>query len=167
MRQLNASRASDIRATPAKRWGLVRAVLPARAATELAFLPEVQWVEHHEIPRMLLNDVALAGDRLNIQSARVDHGLDGSGQIVAIADTGLDTGNTNTLHPDFAGRLLHVFDIGRLTDWSDTYYHGTHVAGSLLGSGAASGGQYRGAAPAAQLVFQSVMTASRDPGLAR
>ena len=163
-RQLAAAGATDIRATPAKRWGLVRAVLPARAAAELARLPEVQWVEHHEIPR-ILNDVALAADRLNIQAARDNHGLDGSGQIVAVADTGLDTGNTETLHPDFSGALLHVFDLGRLTDWSDTYYHGTHVAGSLLGSGAASGGQYRGAAPSAQLVFQSLMTASQSLAL--
>ncbi|NCA82700.1 MAG: hypothetical protein EOM72_08120 [Opitutae bacterium] len=163
-RHLAAAGASDLRATPAKRWGLVRAVLPARAAAELARLPEVQWVEHHEIPR-ILNDQALGGNRLNIVPACDDHGLDGAGQIVAIADTGLDTGDTNTLHPDFAGRLLHVFDTGRLTNWSDTYYHGTHVAGSLLGSGAASSSQYRGAAPAAQLVFQSIMTAGETLAL--
>jgi hypothetical protein len=160
VQQLQALGASDIRATPARRWGLVRAVLPAHTAVELARLPEVQWIEHHETPR-LLNDLAVAADRLNIQVARENHGLDGTGQIVAIADTGLDTGNTNTLHPDFEGRLLQVFDIGRLTNWSDTYYHGTHVAGSLLGTGAASDGQYRGAAPAARLVLQSFMTASQ------
>ena len=156
--QLAAAGASDLQATPAQRWGLVRAVLPARAAAELAALPEVQWIEHHATPRFL-NDAARAGDRLAVDAVQADPGLDGSGQIVAIADTGLDTGNVDTLHPDFAGRLLHVFDTGRLTNWSDTYYHGTHVAGSLLGSGAASGGQYRGVAPGAQLVFQSVLTA--------
>lgn len=161
VQHLVAAGASDIRAAPAKRWGLVRAVLPARAALQLAWLPEVQWIEHHEMPRPL-NDLALAGDRLNVAPAREQHGLDGTGQIVAIADTGLDTGNTNTLHPDFEGRLLHVYDIGRLTNWSDTYYHGTHVAASLLGTGAASGGQYRGAAPAARLVFQSFMTAGQS-----
>lgn len=160
-RQLAATGASDLRATPAKRWGLVRAVLPAGPAAELARLPEVQWIEHHATPRVL-NDFALATDRLNIAPVRDTHGLDGAGQIVAIADTGLDTGNTNTLHPDFAGRLIQVFDIGRLTNWSDTYYHGTHVTASLLGSGAASGGQYRGAAPAARFVFQSFMTASQS-----
>ena len=157
--RLTAAGASDLRATPGTRWGLVRAVLPAGAAAELAALPEVQWIEHHETPR-LLNDAARAADRLNVDAVQADHGLDGTGQIVAIADTGLDTGNTNTLSPDFAGRLIQVFDTGRLTNWSDTYYHGTHVAGSLLGSGASSGGQYRGAAPGAQLVLQSVMTAS-------
>jgi len=164
VRQLNASGASDIRATPARRWGIVRAVLSARAAVELALLPEVQWVEHHQLPE-LLNDLAMADEHLNIETARVEHGLDGAGQIVAIADTGLDTGDNNTLHPDFTGRLLHVFDTGRLTNWSDTYYHGTHIAGSLLGSGAASSGQYRGAAPAAELVFQSIMTANNTLNL--
>ena len=155
---LASAGASDIRATPARRWGLLRAVLPAQAACDLAWLPEVQWIEHHEPPR-ILNDQARAAHHLNLDAAHDDYGLDGSGQIVAIADTGLDTGDTNTLHPDLAGRLLQVFDTGRLTNWSDTYYHGTHVAGSLLGSGAASDGQYRGAAPGAHLVFQSIMTA--------
>jgi hypothetical protein len=161
---LLAAGASDLRATPAKRWGLVRAVLPAAAAAELAALPEVQWIEHHEPPR-ILNDAARAADRLNVEAVQVEHGLDGTGQIVAIADTGLDTGNTNTLHPDFAGRLIEVLDTGRGTNWSDTYYHGTHVAGSLLGTGAASGGQYRGAAPGARLVFQSIMTAANTLNL--
>ena len=164
VRHLAASGASDIRAAAARRWGLVRAVLSAREAAALARLPEVQWVEHHEIPRML-NDRSMADDRLNIVPACDDHGLSGAGQIVAIADTGLDTGDIHTLHPDFAGRLLHVFDTGRLTNWSDTYYHGTHVAGSLLGSGEASSTQYRGAAPAARLVLQSIMTASHSLAL--
>lgn len=158
-RQLQAAGASDIRATAAKRWGLVRAVMPARTASDLAALPEVQWIEHHETPEFL-NDFARASEHLDIDAAREEHGLSGDGQIVAIADTGLDTGNRNTLHPDFAGRLLEVLDTGRLTNWSDAYYHGTHVAASLLGTGAASGGQYRGAAPGAQLVFQSILTDS-------
>ncbi len=159
LKRLAAAGASDIRATPAKRWGLVSGVLPAGKAADLAFLPEVQWVEHHE-PSRVLNDAARSGAHLNIDDTYADYGLDGGGQIVAVADTGLDTGDTNTLHPDFAGRLLQVFDTGRLTNWSDTYYHGTHVIGSLLGTGAASGSQYRGAAPGAGLVFQSVMTDS-------
>ncbi len=164
VQQLTAAGASDIRATPAKRWGIVRAVLHAQAAVELAYLPEVQWVEQREIPRFL-NDQARAPHHLNIDAAREDHGLDGIDQIVAIADTGIDTGDTNTIHPDFAGRIFHVFDTGRLTNWSDTYYHGTHAAGSLAGSGAASDGQYRGAAPSAKLVLQSVMTAANTMAL--
>ena len=156
VRELEVAGASDIRAAPGQRWGLVRAALPAQAAADFARLPEVQWIEVYQPPQML-NDVARKSDRLNIDSVRDTHGLDGTGQVVAIADTGLDSGVSNTLHPDFAGRLIRVLDIGRLTNWSDTYYHGTHVAGSVVGTGAASGGQYRGMAPGAGLIFQSVM----------
>ncbi len=47
--------------------------------------------------------------------------------------------------------------LGRVNDASDPHGHGTHVAGSVLGSGAASGQKYRGAAPAARLFFQSLL----------
>ena len=42
--------------------------------------------------------------------------------------------------------------------------HGTHVAGSVLGDGAASNGEIRGTAPAAQLFFQSIMDAKGQLG---
>ena len=155
---LTAAGASAVRLVRARRWGLVRAVVPAANAGALAQLPQVQWIEYNEPPR-LLNDVARGDERLHIEVVHDLHGLNGAGQIVAIADTGLDSGNTNTLHPDFAGQILRVFDTGRSNDWSDTYYHGTHAAGSVLGTGAASGGQYRGMAPGAKLVVQAVMTA--------
>lgn len=156
---LRAMHAGDVRATPGKRWGLVRAVVPARAITTLAARAEVQWIEHRPTPR-LLNDLARAADRLNVAAAHDTHGLDGSGQIVAVADTGLDSGNLATLHPDFVGQVTQVFDTGRTNDWSDIYYHGTHVIGSLLGTGAASTNQFRGVAPGAQLVLQAVMDAA-------
>jgi hypothetical protein len=76
-RALETTGASDIRAAAGKRWGLLRAVLPARAAVEFAQWPEVQWVEHHEPPR-LLNDAARAADRLNADTVRDDFGLDGA-----------------------------------------------------------------------------------------
>jgi len=77
---------------------------------------------------------------------------DGSGQIVAVADTGLDD-----QHPDFAGRILRLVALGRSNDTSDPHGHGTHVAGSVLGDGTASNGQIKGAAPKAQLFFQSLL----------
>jgi hypothetical protein len=157
VRELSQRGATDLRPVPARRWGWVRGVAPAQLAADMALLPEVQWIEHHEVPR-LLNDAARAADRLNVDVVRDALGIDGTGQIVAVADTGLDTGNLATIHPDFEGQIHRVFDIGRLTNWSDTYYHGTHVAGSILGTGAASGGQYAGVAPGAKLVVQSVIT---------
>lgn len=84
-------------------------------------------------------------------------GLTGAGQVVAVADTGLDKGkNDKSLHADFQGQVATLYAWGRSNDSSDTHGHGTHVAGSILGTGAASGGQNKGMAPGAKLVFQSV-----------
>jgi serine protease AprX len=81
--------------------------------------------------------------------------LSGAGQIVGVADSGLDE-----QHQDFRGRILKVVSRGRVGDSSDSVGHGTHVAGSILGDGAASGGKYSGMAPAAKLVFQAVADAN-------
>jgi serine protease AprX len=81
--------------------------------------------------------------------------LTGSGQVIAVADSGLDE-----QHPDFAGRVSSVVARGRTGDASDAIGHGTHVAGSILGDGAASGGKYAGIAPASTLFFQSIADAN-------
>jgi len=147
--------------------GLIRAKIAAAAAAELASMPEVEYIELYVAPH-LCNSVATDGEHMNVQSVWTNNNLTGSGQIVCVADTGLDTGDTNTIHPDFSNRVIAAFALGRpdSNDWSDSATsnplkpggHGTHVAGSVLGSGAAySNGLFRGAAYAAELVFQSVM----------
>ncbi|WP_330218855.1 S8 family serine peptidase [Brevibacillus choshinensis] len=90
-------------------------------------------------------------------------GYSGEGQIVGVADTGLDTGNEATMHPDFQGQIKSLYAIGRPGDSSDQHGHGTHVAGSILGTGAASEGKYKGMAPDAKLVFHSIE--EEDEGL--
>ena len=96
--------------------------------------------------------VAVAGDAL---------GLTGAGQIVAVADTGLDS-----THPDFADRVSQLIARGRPGKANDPNGHGTHVCGSVLGSGQASDGRYRGTAPGAQCVFQALLDgAGRLSGL--
>jgi hypothetical protein len=141
------------------RWGTVRAVLPLGAVRGLASLGAVQWIEERP-PVQRRNDKAAAPSHLNATNAWAVWGLTGKGQVVGHADTGLDTGNPATLHPDFQGRVRALIARARPGDASDLNGHGTHTAGSILGSGAASGGRYRGTAWEAELVHQSVVNAS-------
>ncbi|MGC8912601.1 MAG: S8 family serine peptidase [Thermoplasmata archaeon] len=69
------------------------------------------------------------------------YNLLGENQIVAIADTGLDTQNNATLHEDFLGKVVAFKNYGSAT--TDTVGHGTHCAGSILGNGYLSE-QYQG-----------------------
>jgi len=89
---------------------------------------------------------------------------EGDHQIIAVADTGLSTGDLLTLHPAFQGKI-HAHYGYRSTpyetaDWSDfsdgTFPHGTHVSGTVLGNGAdTTNNRYKGMAPKAWLVIQS------------
>ncbi|NLF38255.1 S8 family serine peptidase [bacterium] len=150
---------------PAK--GYVRARATAAQIQEMARHAEVEWIEPYIAPR-LHNDVSAQAPRMNAQTVWAA-GLTGRGQIVGHADTGLDTGvNNATLHPDFTNRVKAAFGLtpGRGGAWSDLNAHGTHTAGSILGNGSASAGQFRGIAFEAQLVHQSVGdSGSSLPGL--
>ncbi|QQE76304.1 S8 family serine peptidase [Brevibacillus composti] len=84
-------------------------------------------------------------------------GYTGRGQIIGIADSGLDRGDAEDIHPDLAGQVLSLYAIGRKGDASDLDGHGTHVTASALGTGKASRGRYQGTAPEAKLVFHSMM----------
>ncbi|WCN84778.1 S8 family serine peptidase [Micromonospora sp. LH3U1] len=74
-------------------------------------------------------------------------GFTGQGVRVAVLDTGIDAG-----HPDLTGRVGESHNFTEATDAGDTVGHGTHVASIIAGSGAASGGKYRGVAPDATLL---------------
>jgi len=86
-------------------------------------------------------------------------GFTGAGVVVAVLDTGIDAG-----HPDLAGKVLDAqsfIDDGLGT--SDVVGHGTHVASIIAGTGAASGGQYRGVAPDAAVVSGRVCAGDGCP----
>jgi subtilisin family serine protease len=75
-------------------------------------------------------------------------GLTGAGVTVGVLDSGVKAD-----HPDLAGKIVEAKDFtGTQTDAGDDIGHGTHVAGIIAGTGAASNGRYRGVAPAAKLV---------------
>lgn len=121
---------------------------------ELNSLPEVYQVMEY-VPPTLSNDRAriLLGIDVAAGGGAV-YPFDGQGQIVGIADTGIDD-----QHPDLRGRFVGIVALGRANDPSDTNGHGTHVTGSIGGDGAASNGKIRGTAPAVQFFFQSIMDA--------
>ena len=76
--------------------------------------------------------------------------LDGSGEIIAVADTGLDHD-----HGDFGNRVDAKVDMVGDGSTADTDSgHGTHVACTVLGDG--SRGGYRGVASGANLYFQAM-----------
>ena len=142
--------------TPTRSGGVLRAQLAPTAAALLAEAPAVRWIEPYREPQ-LLNNVAAQGPRMNAEYVWTNFFLTGSNQIIAVCDTGLDNGNTNTLHPDFSNKIHRALALGRPSDWSDNNGHGTHVSGSVLGSGQAlSNRLYKGIAHDAKLVIQSV-----------
>ncbi len=132
---------------------------------EVAAWPDVEWIEPKLLPR-LFNDQAARTNMMNVSNvwkslSSGGLGLTGSGQIVAVADTGCDKGSTSDTHADFAGRILAGYGwtngaYKSSASWMDVDSHGTHVCGSVLGSGSKSSGQYKGMAYEAQLVMQGM-----------
>ncbi|MDW7731771.1 MAG: PGF-pre-PGF domain-containing protein [Methanolobus sp.] len=120
---------------------------------EIALINGIGWIEEYVQPTVN-NDIA--ANITNVYTIHNTYGLNGSGQIVAVCDSGLDTGvNDSSMHADLIGRILSIMDVSNDGSSADQLGHGTHVAGSVLGNGSLSGGQYSGMAPEASLVFQA------------
>ncbi|GLZ61008.1 S8 family serine peptidase [Micromonospora sp. NBRC 107095] len=79
-------------------------------------------------------------------------GRDGAGVTVAVLDTGVDA-----THPDLAGRIAEAQDFSDSGSARDGHGHGTHVAATIAGSGAASDGRRKGVAPGARLLVGKVL----------
>lgn len=113
----------------------------------------LQSLEEKTIPRLLSEQARyiIGKDVIpaNPHPQTTDLSLTGKGEIIAIADTGLDTGDIETIHPDFQGRVNfltsypittlpeeYILNFGHQDPPSDQHSgHGTHVAGSALGNG--------------------------------
>jgi len=135
----------------------------------IANINGVKWIE--PAPVWKPGNDAAAGI-MGVPNVWNTYSLFGTGQVVAVADSGLDQGDADpaNLHDDFEdgggnSRVSQIFDrVGDGAD-DDRTGHGTHVAGSVLGNGFVSGSDpsnsdynnsYAGIAPEATLVFQAL-----------
>jgi serine protease AprX len=141
-----------------------RRPLDAAQLLRIAGLRSLRWAEP-AIEIRLLNDKARA--IMGVPAVWRDYGIYGKGQILGVADSGLDTGDPATLSPDFAGRIVATHVLSPGGDIADQFGHGTHVAGSASGAGVQSGadpalqryeGSFAGVAPEASLVIQAFET---------
>lgn len=146
-----------------------------KAITALAHIHGVRAIRERTL-RRISNNVAsgIMGTAKAIASSGL--GLSGKGEYVGVCDTGLDTGDPNTIHSDFTKRVAWIKSYPITADFTPYINnpggddgpadldsgHGTHVAGSVLGSGAGSAGlpglsePIRGLAFNAKLTFQAI-----------
>lgn len=96
-------------------------------------------------------------ESLGANQVWVRSGAKGAGIRVAVLDTGLHPQAADLERPG-GSRTIAWKDLvhGRSTPYDDSG-HGTHVAGIIAGSGAASNGQFRGSAPSAEIVAVKVL----------
>jgi subtilisin family serine protease len=112
--------------------------------------------EHLNMP---LND--LAGQQTNVDDVHAGNGVtarDGTGVKIAVADSGVELSHSDLPTPAEKYDMTDGTDTSTWgSDVSNTVTdHGTHVTGSVVGSGGLSGGQYVGSAPGATLYFYKI-----------
>ncbi|MEU6544407.1 S8 family serine peptidase [Streptomyces sp. NPDC046859] len=79
-------------------------------------------------------------------------GYDGKGVKIAVLDTGVDA-----THPDLKDQVVAAKNFSPAPDTGDKVGHGTHVASIAAGTGAKSGGKYKGVAPGAGILNGKVL----------
>jgi subtilisin family serine protease len=79
-------------------------------------------------------------------------GYTGKGVKVAVLDTGVDA-----THPDLKDQVIEAKNFTAAADATDHFGHGTHVASIVAGTGAKSGGTYKGVAPDAKILNGKVL----------
>jgi subtilisin family serine protease len=128
-------------------WLYIRFEAPsdARLLAALGKLPEVRQLGVHQRPQLYLDYVR------NLVCA-VEERWNGQGEIVAICDSGIDAE-----HPDLADRISVAVAGPQGGNVQDVVGHGTHVAGTIAGTGAASQSKIRGMAPAAELAIVGIV----------
>ena len=133
----------------------VAARVPARTLPELARVPGVVAVTADrkvQFEQYTYDDTTSASNFVKTSGASQAWaaGRYGAGVSVAVIDTGTTPGN------DLAGRVIYGPDLSGENTSTDSYGHGTVMAGIIAGNGADSagrvGGAYTGVAPKANIV---------------
>ncbi len=136
---------------------------------ELASIHGVKLIDTVKI-RSLRNDTATKIMCDSGLSSSLNIPLSGKGEILGVADTGIDTGDLAKIHEDFKERIIGIRSWPISPEYNDIVQnsgeddgpademsgHGTHVAGSVLGNGQKSQGLIRGLAVDAKLFFQAL-----------
>ena len=143
-------------------WLGIRIYADVAFARSIAFLPEVQWIEPIYPPDILndndgrilgarqLNDGNFTDDGKSVWSynnSQFEGIVTGQGVIVCVQDSGVDAS-----HVDLASKKVAYKDYFGGAAWTDPIAHGTHVAGTVLGTGEGQSGKYAGMAPGARLI---------------
>lgn len=144
---------------------------------ELAAMEDVEYVQKTEkltpmhmvfedleeppVNRVLGDYTDLDGNETGVKISGFEkawaHGLTGAEQIVAMADTGLDSGNPSTIHSTFRDAVVSGYSFGvGAQSWEDPMGHGTHVAGSVMMRGGPSGDKLLGGAFQAKILPQGM-----------
>lgn len=123
-------------------WGAVTATGSARSASA----PAKIWLDR-KVSASLDRSVPQIGAP---EAWKAGH--TGKGVKVAVLDTGWDP-----THPDLAGRVSASKDFTGKGSTVDGHGHGTHVASTVGGTGAASSGRNKGVAPDADLIVGKVL----------
>ena len=100
---------------------------------------------------------------LLVRGLAVPAGLTGRGEIIGLADSGLDIGSMDDVLPDLESTPGQMPKVVLLKSWAgreaadDPVGHGTHMAATIAGTGKASDGRYRGVAPGASVYVQGLL----------
>jgi subtilisin family serine protease len=152
---------------------LVSGQLEAAQVLALAQHPLIQWIEEQTLAELGSLEEPSLGQEAHLPPANFEGnlgagadilkqlGLNGSGINVAVMDTGIAR-QGSTYHPDLpASRIVDQYYWDPYSDFEsidtlDYHGHGTHIAGTIGGSGAYdSGYSWQGLAPAVNfLIYQ-------------